>query len=246
VEFFEGFKWAVPLAFADAVALCRFEEGDILYDAREAYDRDWRIGQTHANGSLQVRYPNRVTGTGSQDVSRIFSRNWNSKVKLDLYEHHGKTGVVRIETTQGRLYTALWKGDLRFLERDSSAPQIPSGVMQATRHLSEASEAARGLSLGYPIFGMARDLSNAVSRDKYQKILAMLKKHLLAEPTLLHPQAAGFRDWKTITPTVDIAFFPVNGLSRAELHDLIKQVVYRPAKDAKNASFRLSAHGAIF
>lgn len=41
MEFFSGFKWAVPGAFSDAVALCRFEEGDTLYDTKNAYNDDW-------------------------------------------------------------------------------------------------------------------------------------------------------------------------------------------------------------
>jgi hypothetical protein len=38
MDFFPKFKWAVPHAFGDALAACRFEQGDILYDTLMAYE----------------------------------------------------------------------------------------------------------------------------------------------------------------------------------------------------------------
>jgi hypothetical protein len=155
-------------------------------------------------------------------------------------------GVSQIETTQGRLYTALWKGDVTILESDTEEPQIPVTVQQVTRNLAETSDTAKSLSTKYPVFVMARDLSNPVSREKYSKILSKLKKHLVGEPQILHPTSAGFKDWSNIAPTIKIAFFKSNGVSADELHDLVKEAIYVPAKDAKKEMFRIAAHGVIF
>ena len=37
MELLSGFTWPVPRAFASAVSACRFEQGDVLYDAASAY-----------------------------------------------------------------------------------------------------------------------------------------------------------------------------------------------------------------
>jgi len=246
MEFFSGFKWAVPVSFSDAVSLCRFEEGDILYDTSKAYDGEWGDASKHIDYSLQVRYPARVTGGVAKNESGIFTRNWRSEVRIELYKHLEKVGVGQIETTQGRLYTALWKGDVTILKSDTEEPQIPFTVQQVTRNLAETSDTAKSLSTKYPVFVMARDLSNPISREKYSKILSKLKKHLAGEPQLLRPRSAGLKDWSNIAPTIEIAFFKSNGVSADELHDLVKEAIYVPAKDAKKEMFRIAAHGVIF
>lgn len=246
MEFFSGFKWAVPVAFSDAVALCRFEEGDILYDTPEAYDEEWGKASKHIEYSMQVRYPARATGSARANEGSVFASNWKSEVRVDLYKRLERTDVGQIETTQGRLYTALWKGDTTILKRNTEEPQIPFTVQQVTRNLTEVSDTAKKLSTEYPVFVMARDLSNPISREKYFQIFSKLKKHLVGEPRLLRPESAGLNDWVNTAPTIEIAFFITNGVSAEQLHNLVKEAVYVPAKDATKDTFRISAYGAIF
>jgi len=246
MEFFAGFNWAVPVAFSDAVFLCRFEEGDILYDTPKGYDGEWGKARGHIEDSLQVRYPARVTGGASETTRGVFANNWDSEVRVDLFKRLEAVSEGQIETTQGRLYTALWKGDLRILQRDSELPQIPLSVQQVTRSLDAISETAKGLSVDGRIFVMARDLSSPISREKYSKVLAKLRKHIAGEPKILGPRVAGFSNWAIVAPTIDIAFFQTKSVSTDELHDLVKAAVYVPAKDSKREMFRLSAHGVIF
>ncbi|VAX03876.1 hypothetical protein MNBD_GAMMA19-1447 [hydrothermal vent metagenome] len=245
MEFFSGFKWAVPKAFSDAVCLCRFEEGDILYDTVKAYDDEWGKASKFIDHSLQVKFPARVSGGASEKGGGIFSGNWSSEVRIDLYKNLEKVGVGQIHTTQGRLYTALWKGDITILEKESNEPPIPLTVQEVTRILEQVSQKAKELSVGFPVFVMARDLSNPVSREKYSKVLTKLKRHLVNGPKLLSPQKSGLIQFENIAPTVEVAFFPANGASAEELHDLVKSAVYIPAKNAKKEMFRLAAHGII-
>ena len=246
MEFFSGFKWAVPVAFSDAVSLCRFEEGDILYDTSKAYDDEWGTASKYIDYSMQVRYPARVTGGAGANESGVFTNNWKSEVKVELYKRLEKVGVGQIETTQGRLYTALWKGDVAILKRDTEEPPIPFTVQQVTRNLAETADTAKKFSSKYPVFVMARDLSNPISRDKYSKISTKLSKHVANEPQLLRPKSVGLNDWANIAPTIDIAFFLTNCVSAEQLHNLVKEAVYVPAKDATKDMFRISAHGMIF
>lgn len=81
MEFFSGFKWAVPVAFSDTVSLCRFEEVDTLYDTPKAYDDEWGKASKHIEYSMQVRYPARVTGGAGASESGVFTSNWKSEVR---------------------------------------------------------------------------------------------------------------------------------------------------------------------
>lgn len=245
MEFFSGFKWAVPRAFSDAVALCRFEEGDILYDTEKAYYDDWEKASQFIEHSLQVRYPARVSGGATEKGAGVFGSNWGSEVRVDLYKNLEKVDVGQIHTTQGRLYTALWKGDIAVLDKESEEPVIPLSVQDVTKILKQATEKAKELSVGFPVFVMARDLSNPVSREKFSKILTALKKNLHNQPSILVPGKAGLSKIDNIAPTVDIAFFLMNGTSAEELRELVKSAVYAPAKNVKKEMFRISAHGII-
>lgn len=246
MEFFSNFSWAVPQAFSDAVALCRFEEGDVLYDTRRAYDGSWSEALKHITYSLQVRYPARATVSEKEKVGGVFEKNWDSEVRIELYKNQEKVSIGQITTTQGRLYTAIWKGDLTVLENDTEAPPLPINVKNVTKQLTELKEIALGLSVGFPIFAMVRDRSNQVSREKYLKVYAMLKKYLSGEPKMLTPENARLKNWDVIAPTIEIAFFPVNRINREKLESLVKQAVYVPSKNAKKNMFRIGAHGAIF
>ncbi len=245
MEFFSGFKWAVPKAFSDAVALCRFEEGDILYDTEKAYIDDWKEASKFIEYSLQVKYPARASGSASEKGGRVFSGNWDLEVRIDLYKNQEKVGVGQLQTTQGRLFTALWKGDISVLDKGSEEPPIPLTVQDVTKSLDQSTQKAKDLSVGFPVFVMARDLSNPVSREKYSKVLTSLKKHLHNIPNILTPEKAGITQFENIAPTVEIAFFPMNGTSTEELHELVKSAIYVTSKNSKKNMFRISAHGMI-
>jgi hypothetical protein len=116
VEFFSGFKWAVPVAFSDAVAACRFEEGDMLYDSPAAHMEPWADAKANINYSLQVRFPARGSGTAESAERYVFKGNWGSEVRVDVHPHKATIGENGITTTQGRLYSALWKGGSRYPE----------------------------------------------------------------------------------------------------------------------------------
>jgi hypothetical protein len=96
MEFFPGFRWAVPTAFAEAeaVSLCRFEDGDVIYDTRAAYDDEWGTASQQIEYSIQVLYPPRETGGREVDKKGVFKNSWRSEVKLTLRTHsEGTTGL---------------------------------------------------------------------------------------------------------------------------------------------------------
>lgn len=244
MDYLPGFKWAVSEAFSDAVYQCRFEEGDILYDNKEIYTYNWEKGSKFIEYYFQVQYPARTGGGPSEAGEGVFKNNWSSEVRIDLYKHLEKVSAGQIHTTQGRLYTILWKGNVSILN-EPNEPPIPLLVRDVTKKIKQAIPKAKELSIGFPVFIMARDMSNPVSRDKYLSILSKLKIYLYNLPNILTPEKAGFVQFENIAPTIEIAFFPMKEVSAEELHDLVKSAVYIPSKEAKKEMFRIKAHGLI-
>jgi len=246
MNFFSGFKWAIPTAFSDSVSKAWFVEGDVFYDHVAAYESDWSTAMNHIQHTIQVRTPARSSGSINQTTREVFSRNWESEVKVALYTHMKRQNPIQIATTQGRLYVTLWKGDVDFLFADkTSHPVMPKMAQQVLKDIQRESSFARTYTKGRATFAMVRDRSNSVLREKFQKIHAILKPHMNEEPVLLTPSDAKLVDVSEIAPTIEIALFPTASICPSKLEDLVKQAVYVPGKDAKKDMFRISSHGIL-
>lgn len=246
MEFFSGFSWAVPTVFADAVAICRFGQGDTLYDTQKAYEQNWSEATEHINYWLQVRDTSHPKTVAGDSTGSIFAKNWNSEIRVDLYKKLKKMGDGQIQTTQGRLYTALWTGNVDILQMGYKEPKAPLNVQEVNKKLEDTKNKAGEFSEGFPIFVMARDLSNKISQAKFTKIFSKLKNHMSDNPRILNPKLAGIKDWNAFAPTIEIAFFPMTDLNQEEVKALVKEAVYVPTKNAKKEMFKIAAHGTIF
>jgi len=244
MKYLEGFSWAVPVAFLDAVGQCRFEEGDMLYDTPQAYDLEWAEARTHIQRSIQVRFPARMAGASDKESGSTFKKNWTSEVRLDLYEKLKKVRSGHV-TTQGRLYSALWRGDISVLDDSTPAPKPPTRLNAVLKQIDRVNGIAKELGMGRPVFVMPLDRANRISLEKLSKVEAQLRKHIAPSVHIVTPTMAGLPNPETIAPTVAIAFFPISGLSAKELEAAIKAAVYVPSKTSTKEVFRLSAHGAV-
>ena len=134
-DYFDGFSWALPNAFADALALCRFEQGDMLYDTRRAYEGEWASAVRHIKHRVEVTFPLRGGGARSSDSEdSAFEDNWNSKVVIRLVDHR-ESREREVTTTQGNLYSLLWRGDLAVLDGQSSSPPLGARHLLAKLNL---------------------------------------------------------------------------------------------------------------
>lgn len=246
MNFFTGFKWAVPSSFSDSVSKAWFVEGDVLYDHVAAYERDWSTAVKSIDHTIQVRSPARSSGIVDQSTREVFTRNWESEVKIDLFLHMKPMSPVQITTTQGRLFVTLWKGNIdTIFPEKTSHPPTPIPAQQVAKTLEKVIDVASTFAEGRATFAMVRDLSNIVLREKYKKLHAALSPHLQKGPIILTPSEAKLADADQIAPTVDVALFPTTGLDFSQLEALVKKTVYAPGKDAKKDMFRLSAHGIL-
>ncbi|MDX8412119.1 MAG: hypothetical protein R8K46_09675 [Mariprofundaceae bacterium] len=243
MEFFSNYQWAIPTVFSDAISLCCFEEGDTFYDSRAAYEEDWAMACEKVNHSLQVIFPARSSSRGAKEGQSIFDHNWSSTVEIDLYTKFSKTRSIT--TTQGKLYTALWKGDLSFLDTQTH-PSKPIRLKQVMKILDEVKATISNDANRQRVFVMPRDTSSLNSKQKFRKVRSRLSNYLQIEPIVLSPKKAGFKKWSQISPPIDVVIFPVSLQSDEELVELVKSAVYVPSKDVKKSMFRLASHGMVF
>lgn len=243
--FFKSFKWAVPAAFSDAISMCAFNEGDFLYDSVAAYEEPWLSAVQKIDYSLQVKYVEGFSLSREGTEAQQFLINWNSRIRVDLFREQERVYPGQIETTQGRLYTMLWKGAITILDEQTTAPIPPVLIRDITKRLGEVTLDVSTNNIDATAFMMCRDNTNPVSREKYQKIYQKLNKFLSSEPQFQTPIQVGFKNADLIAPTIEIAIFKTTGITASAVHDLVKCAVYSPAKNAARDMFRLNAHGVI-
>jgi len=249
-NFLDGFLWAVPTAFSDPLAACRFEQGDILYDTKKAYEGTWGEALTYITYSIQVKSPLRGIGTKiEKEEESVFSDNWNTTVEFTITDHK-KHETKEVATTQGRLYSLLWKGDLRYINEDSPALSVPTLAMQILRDLPNATDYMRKNILkgksNICVFLMPYDRTRQLLKSKFQKVEHSLKK-FDNQIFFISPVEAGLTSKSGFAPTVSIACFCVHGIQDNDVELAIKKALYIPSKDKKTdkEQFRIKAHGYL-
>ncbi len=65
-EYVRGFTWSLPTAFIDAIAICKFTQGDILYNSKVGYKR-WGDAIKELKHSIQVKSPQAIKSTLAQE-----------------------------------------------------------------------------------------------------------------------------------------------------------------------------------
>jgi len=249
-KFFDGFAWAVPICFADPLAACKFDHGDILYDTPLSYEGPWRDALKHINFSIQViSPPGSSAKSTSKDEESLFSENWNHTVLVRLTDYK-KNEAKRISTTQGRLYSLLWKNDLNYLDMETPVPPVPILAMQILNELRKTALFLKKSSQFHNkkgiLFLMPYDRTQQLLNTKFQRVQELLASFI---PTidLLRPAEAGLLSPDEFAPSVFIASFFVESVTLSTVEKAIMNALYKPSKDKKSEKeqFRISAHGHI-
>lgn len=245
-SFIEGFTWVLPSAFIDALARCRFEEGDTLYDTKDAYGQEWSVARQKIQHSVQVRFPSRGPTGANEDENAVFMANWESPVHVDLYKYPEISLIKKYETTQGRLYAMLWHGDLSLLEAHGPIIKPPAGAKALINKLEAARYVALEVSDGEPVFAMPYDHVGRLTHAKFSTLRGLMQKRTSSDPAVISCSRAGIPDSDLFSPTAAIAVFPAKGMSPEELEATVKEAFYKPSEDAKKPKFYLNRHGIIF
>ena len=119
-EKYIGLRWYLPPYFKDSLAKCRFEQGTVIYKDKPIGE-NWGDNIKHIDFLIQIQFPPSTMTTGSGDEGEI-AANWETDVIVDCY--YPKTREKKsIKTTQGRLFTFLWKDNLEYLH--GADPLLP-------------------------------------------------------------------------------------------------------------------------
>ena len=240
-----GFAWAVIRAFRGPLGACRFEEGDLLFSSPGAY------ASTCIEGAIQVVSSDRaVSSRLDENEESAFYDNWLHGLVVRVTEYpSGSTRTV--PTTQGRLYTAIWHGDLSILPATQAEPPLPLLAKDLKPHLATAANAllvrgSAGRTEEPCAFAMPFDETSDLLGAKYRKVEAGLSREFKSHVQLVSPSELGLPQAAMFVPTSRVAGF-VMGAPRAAVEATLKELLYEPSKDRKADTdrFRLETHGCL-
>ncbi len=239
MKVFEQFRWPVPFAFKDALAVCRFEKGDILYSDECAYDETWGEALEKLRYSIQLVTPERSAQGKTEAETGLFSSNWKSAVVATLYNH--RTGSVEtIETNQGAIYTCWWKGDISTLDR-TIPPEQPKLIRELHKDIKDF-DFPKGK---FPRFYILADRTNDLQEGKIERITTTFKTQITKKQRLPAFRFLSLAE-EGILPTIEICYFEFSE-SGDFIRDGLKKALYTPAtnRNKKEDRFRLIEHGYL-
>ena len=247
LEFFENFCWAVPRALSSAVASCRFEQGDVLYSERSGYE-SWPDGSRDLRYQLQVLDPPKTARVlASEQEGSRFSTNWASRIEFELTDRvRGESS--RSISTQGRVFSCLWRGDPEWLSEDSPAPQAPLGQRELHGRLEQVQGfvEARMARIGTQplcIYLSAVDESNDAARLKAQAVESCLSdafSNLICDS--LAPAEAGLDPDCDLHPALSLRALAVPTADRVAVENRLRGALYA----GTGTRFSLARHGLLW
>ena len=247
--FLPNFSWAVPVAFSDALGACQFSRGDTLYSSSFAYrkwdDEFYKLAQgLHA---IKVLSPEAKPSPPSPG---LFQSNWNSPTEVEFYKPVGQDGAKRLSTTQGRIYSLLWRGNTSVLDLTTSAPPIPFQANFLLKCLSGAESSVRQLILEEEpnakyFFVLPHDVCSQLLEEKYQKLVYGLGRTRHISELGIPATRLPITEAEHLVPTLSLKAFVFLDEDEGVIKERLKDLLYvqtgnRKSKDDK---FRLNAHG---
>ncbi len=252
MEFLPGFAWPVPRAFASAVSVCRFEQGDVLFDAADAYGA-WKSGQKRkVRFHVQVLEPPRTARSAPVDAEgNRFAANWSSPVTCEVGDRQESTTQV-LKSTQGRLFTCLWRGDRRLLREvqpgAADDPPLPGVARDLHRHLGVTVAGFWAASVQTADSGTwfvsVVDATSEASNAKARNVESALSGRYAVKTRDLSPHEAGVPDGDSYHPALRVRGAWVEEESADAVRELLKQALYGPAKPGPDR-FKLERHGLL-
>ncbi len=250
-DYFIGFKWPLPKSFADALSKCLFEVGDIIYDTPKAYSLSWNDARNIIKNSIQIKSISAINIFPEDNNNEsTFSENWDSEVVFDFY-YYPSLEKKEIKSTQGRLYSFLWKGDDRYILTKSSPVEKPIMLKKVFKNNSDYQfEITKKVNPKSDfIFYFPIDVANEQYNEKTQKIIRSFKHNSnsitynLKSYTL---QELNLNLAINFCPTIQFMVFEIDGSSTV-INEALKSALYTPSKNKKSDKeyFRLKSHGIL-
>jgi hypothetical protein len=212
-----------------------------------AYETTWGVAKRNLKYCIQVKSPPRGPRTKvGEDNASVFEDNWVQQVIFDLVEFPSEK-TTSVKTTQGRLYSCLRFGELKFIEPDSSAPNRPKLAQEMMTELGAIAENICATQKARHLFIMPFDMTNSVLRVKLQKIERSLCGRLKFEPKKFNLSVIDSKMENKYTATTEVLCLKINNGGRSEVEAALKEALYTPAKNKITdvERFNLLKHGIL-
>jgi hypothetical protein len=274
---FKGFSWAVPTGFQSALAACRFEKGDLLHNSADAYNKPWDGNTSKFRYSVQVQTAVN-TAPGAEDSEEpatdaepaaeldiesendsdvdpgkpketAFKDSWDQEITISLTDHSNQKTRL-IATTQGRLYSVLWKGDLNAFDGTTNTPPRPFTAGALRPELPVAAERINkkyfaeedgGYAFLFPV-----DHASTAQTLKARIVESALRSLGEVTSRTLSPETAKIESG--FCPTIQLHCYAVTSGTEESITAALKAKLYKPAPDRKTDKdmFKLTSHGCLF
>jgi len=258
IKFLDGFSLAVPYAYSDAIAKCQFEEGDIFYDSKDAY-QEWTYALSAINKIVQVQSSPKVQTELIDDASStIFAKNWHSLIDIEIISINDNQTSRKINTTQGRLFTYLIHGYPNILELNSGKPEIPILLKDAKKYIInnikselEVNDDEANKKFDETIinrfkgiisnrmekpnfFVMLYDCTNDTSVSKWREIFNYLSDIFNIKIFELSSKECAIPKYDRLFPTINLKCIAIDSGKSEAIRDIIKKILW-PKKDDQKA-----------
>jgi hypothetical protein len=256
IEFFEGFGWPVPVAFAAAVCGGRFEQGDVLFRESAGYEAI-EGGFSGELTAIQVLLPPRgVRATPADLEGDRRQSNWDSEVTIewiDLVRGNSEARTI----SQGKLLMALWKGDEAWLEADRDDPPLPRSARELHQRLEQslASFETTTAPTDGSRFVFVVDRASDASLGKARSVEAALRESGAVESRDHTPRQAGVDDGDEFHPTLVIRCLDLPGRSVEDVLPILRSRLYGGAtrepevgpddQEVSRDRFSVARHGLL-
>lgn len=235
--FFDGMAWPVPVAFAGAIAAMRFEQGDVLYRDRHAYDvleRQIPKGLS----AIQVLLPKRsARSVPPESGGDRRESSWRSEVTVELIDLARGTTQTRV-LTQGKLAMAIFRGEDAWLDPDREEPPMPRSARELQRQLGQTAPcfdsrqtAKRGCRFIFVV-----DLASDASRLKAAGVEDVLRATGAVERIELSVGQAGIEGAQAYHPTAFVRCLVMPNRTIEEVLPILRGRLYGGASDQSDST----------
>ena len=118
---YSALRWYLPQYFKESLEKCRFEEGAIIYKDKPVGE-NWGKKIKNIDYFIQIQYPPR-SWVAIKNKEKEINVNWFSDVIFKRFYPNTKETVI-IKTTQGRLFSFLWKDNPDIFD-NTEHPLVP-------------------------------------------------------------------------------------------------------------------------
>jgi hypothetical protein len=242
MEYFNQFNWPVPKGFGDAIAMCKFEQGDILYNTKKAYEEGWNLD--NIDWIIQVTSPSRGSSVSKDDDARnLFEQNWKSPVVLDITDVR-KNLKRNISITQGKLFNTLRFGNIENIDSPLDDPPVPLFIEKTFNFLETARKYFWGQlppEISKPnLFIIPIDELNSIQNLKFGTIKRFLSKVHSIKILSSSLEQCGILEWKDFNPMISFQCIAIDSSAPESIRDCLKIALW-PKRDSASSKKTISS-----